>query len=116
MLLRLAADSAGKRGRRIVAIDSLSGWTRQQKLVVAAAFLGWTLDAFDFFLLVFVLKDIAQEFGTDVKAVSYALFLTLAARPIGAFFFGRAADRWGRRPVLMVDVLLYSGLGFVSGF
>ncbi len=99
-----------------MAIEALSGWTRQQKLVVVAAFLGWTLDAFDFFLMVFVLKDIAQEFGTDVKAVSYALFLTLAARPVGAFIFGRAADRWGRRPVLMVDILLYSVLGFASGF
>jgi SHS family lactate transporter-like MFS transporter len=99
-----------------MAIEALSGWTRQQKFVVTAAFLGWTLDAFDFFLMVFVLKDIATEFGTDVKAVSYALFLTLAARPVGAFIFGRVADRLGRRPALMVDVLLYSALGFVSGF
>jgi SHS family lactate transporter-like MFS transporter len=99
-----------------MAIEALSGWTRQQKFVVTAAFLGWTLDAFDFFLLVFVLKDISTEFGTDIKAVSYALFLTLAARPVGAFIFGRLADRFGRRPALMVDVLLYSALGFASGF
>ncbi len=99
-----------------MAIAALSGWTREQRYVVLAAYLGWTLDAFDFFLLVFVLKDIAQEFGTNVASVSYALFLTLAARPVGAFLFGRAADRWGRRPVLMVDVLLYSGIGFACAF
>ena len=99
-----------------MAIAALSGWTREQKHVVAASFLGWTLDAFDFFLLVFVLKDIAHEFGTEIPNVTYAIFLTLAMRPIGAFLFGRAADRWGRRPVLMVDVLLYSLLEFASGF
>ena len=75
---------------------------------VFAGFLGWTLDAFDFFLLVFVLKDIAQEFNTEITNVTYAILLTLAMRPIGAYLFGRAADRWGRRPTLMVDVLLYS--------
>jgi SHS family lactate transporter-like MFS transporter len=94
----------------------LSGWTRVQKHVVAASFLGWTLDAFDFFLLVFVLKDIAGEFHTDISNVTFAILLTLAMRPVGAFIFGRAADRWGRRPTLMVDILLYSVLEFASGF
>jgi MFS transporter, SHS family, lactate transporter len=97
-------------------IAALSGWTSQQKHVVAASFLGWTLDAFDFFLMVFVLKDIAQEFHTDVTQVTIALLLTLATRPVGAFLFGRAADRWGRRPTLMVDVLFYSAIEFASGF
>ncbi len=97
-------------------IAALSGWTTEQKHVVAASFLGWSLDAFDFFLLVFVLKDIAQEFGTDISNVTLAILLTLAMRPIGAFVFGRAADRWGRRPTLMVDVLLYSIIEFASGF
>ena len=99
-----------------MAIAALSGWTSEQKHVVAASFLGWSLDAFDFFLLVFVLKDIAAEFHTDISDVTIALFLTLAMRPIGAFIFGRAADRWGRRPTLMVDILLYSVLEFASGF
>src|SRR5271168_5131229 len=99
-----------------MAIAALSGWTSEQKHVVAASFLGWTLDAFDFFLLVFVLKDIAQEFGTEISNVTIAIFLTLAMRPIGAYIFGRAADRWGRRPTLMVDVLLYSIIEFASGF
>ena len=99
-----------------MAIAALSGWTSEQKHVVAASFLGWSLDAFDFFLLVFVLKDIAEEFKTDISVVTLAILLTLAMRPIGAFIFGRAADRWGRRPTLMVDILLYSILEFASGF
>src|ERR1700704_2926100 len=99
-----------------MAIAALSGWTSEQKHVVTASFLGWSLDAFDFFLLVFVLKDIAAEFQTDISNVPLAILLTLAMRPIGAFIFGRAADRWGRRPTLMVDVLLYSIIEFASGF
>jgi SHS family lactate transporter-like MFS transporter len=99
-----------------MAIAALSGWTSEQKHVVAASFLGWSLDAFDFFLLVFVLKDIAEEFHTDISNVTIAILLTLAMRPIGAFIFGRAADRWGRRPTLMIDILLYSILEFASGF
>jgi MFS transporter, SHS family, lactate transporter len=97
-------------------IAALSGWTNQQRSVVVATFLGWTLDAFDFFLLVFVLKDIAREFDTDIKDVTVAILLTLAMRPVGAYLFGRAADRWGRRPTLMVNVLLYSFLEFLSAF
>jgi SHS family lactate transporter-like MFS transporter len=99
-----------------MAIAALTGWTSEQKHVVAASFLGWTLDAFDFFLLVFVLKDIAAEFGTQITNVTFAILLTLAMRPIGAYLFGRAADRWGRRPTLMVDVLLYSVIELASGF
>ncbi len=97
-------------------IEALSGWTSEQKHVVAASFLGWTLDAFDFFLMVFVIKDIAHEFSTQITDVTFAILLTLAMRPIGAYIFGRAADRWGRRPTLMVDVLLYSAIEFASGF
>ena len=97
-------------------IAVLTGWSKEQRNVVIASFLGWTLDAFDFFLMVFVLKDIAAEFNTAISDVTYAILLTLAMRPIGAFLFGRAADRWGRRPTLMIDVLLYSVLEFASGF
>ena len=97
-------------------IAALTGWTREQRSVVVASFLGWTLDAFDFFLLVFVIKDIAQEFNTPISKVTFAILLTLVMRPVGAFLFGRAADRWGRRPTLMVDVLLYSFIEFASGF
>jgi MFS family permease len=96
-------------------VEALSGWTSDQKHVVAATFLGWTLDAFDFFLLVFVLKDIAAEFHSDITEVTFAILLTLAMRPLGAYLFGRAADRWGRRPTLMVDVLLYSAIDDARG-
>src|SRR6202158_1586214 len=99
-----------------MAIAALSGWTSEQRHVVAASFLGWTLDAFDFFLLVFVLKDIAAEFHTQITDITFAILLTLAMRPIGAYLFGRAADGWGRRPPLMVTVLFYSFIEFASGF
>jgi SHS family lactate transporter-like MFS transporter len=90
--------------------------TPTQRNAVIASYLGWTLDAFDFFIMVFVLKHIAEDFGTDVKSVALAITLTLAARPIGALFFGLMADRYGRRPVLMADVLAYSVLELASGF
>ncbi len=92
-------------------IPAFEGWTPVQKKVVTASFLGWTLDAFDYFLLVFVLDDVAREFGAARSAVAWALALTLALRPLGAFVFGRLADRYGRRPVMMLDVALYSVLG-----
>jgi SHS family lactate transporter-like MFS transporter len=91
-------------------------WTSQQRSVVIASYLGWTLDAFDYFLMTFMITVIATEFHRSVPQVTFALFLTLAMRPLGAFLFGRAADRWGRRPVLMIDVLIYSALEFASGF
>ena len=89
---------------------------RQQRHVVAACYLGWTLDAFDFFIMVFVLRDIARAFTTSLTAVTWAITLTLAMRPVGAFIFGRIADRFGRRPTLMANVLTYSVLEFASGF
>src|SRR6202166_579573 len=91
-------------------------WTKSQKNVVLAAYLGWTLDAFDFFLMVFMFKDVATTFHVDVKNVSQAVFLTLAARPIGAFAFGRLADRFGRKPTLMWNILAFSVLEAASGF
>lgn len=95
---------------------SIQALTPAQRNTVIASFLGWTLDAFDFFILVFVIKDIAKEFNTSIPAVSIAIFLTLAMRPIGALIFGLASDRYGRRITLMVDVLLYSALELLSGF
>ncbi|MGG6897218.1 MFS transporter [Rhizobium sp. BR 315] len=100
----------------MTALDSLRSLSPQQRNTVIAAYLGWTLDAFDFFILVFVLKHIAEEFHTDVPAVAVAIFLTLAMRPLGALIFGLAADRYGRRVTLMVDVLLYSVFEFLTGF
>ena len=91
-------------------------WTREQRNVTIAAYLGWTLDAFDFFLMVFVFKDIAAEFNTKITDVTIALTLTLAARPIGALIFGRLADKFGRRPTLMVNIACYSLIELLSGF
>ncbi len=89
---------------------------RQQRSAFLASFLGWTLDAFDFFLMVFMLRAIAQEFGTDVKTVTIAITLTLAMRPLGALVFGLLADRFGRRPILMIDIILFSVLELASAF
>jgi SHS family lactate transporter-like MFS transporter len=93
----------------------LATLTGPQKTAIWAGYLGWTLDAFDFFLLVFMLKPISEAFGADIKSVSEALFLTLAARPIGALVFGALADKFGRRPVLMLVVLLFSVFSALSG-
>ena len=97
-------------------LATLRSLNADQRHTVLASFLGWTLDAFDFFLLVFVLDDIAREFDSTVKAVSLGILLTLAARPLGALLFGRLADRFGRRPVLMVDVALFSFLELICAF
>ena len=97
-------------------ITELKSLDPSQRSAIWASYLGWTLDAFDYFLMVFMLSAIAKEFGTDVKAVSQAVFLTLAARPIGAFVFGWLAEHFGRRPVLMADIILFSVLEFASGF
>ncbi|NMZ74777.1 MFS transporter [Pseudomonas nitroreducens] len=91
-------------------------WSPTQRNVVIASVLAWTLDAFDFFLLVFVLTDIAQTFHVDLPQVSLAILLTLAVRPIGALLFSRAAERYGRRPVLMINILIYSLLELASAF
>jgi MFS transporter, SHS family, lactate transporter len=96
--------------------DDLKLLTAPQRNAVVASYLGWTLDAFDFFILVFVLGDIAKEFNVSHSAVTDTLFLTLAMRPLGAFLFGLAADRWGRRPTLMIDVAFYSIVEFLCGF
>ena len=91
-------------------------WTKSQRNVVLAAYLGWTLDAFDFFLMVFMFKDISTEFGVSLTTSGTAVFLTLAARPIGAFVFGWLADRYGRKPTLMWNIVAFSALEMLSGF
>ena len=75
------------------AISVLRSLTPKQRSAVLSSYLGWTLDAFDFFILVFVIKDVAAEFAVSVTDVTYAILLTLAARPLGALLFGLAADK-----------------------
>ena len=91
-------------------------WTREQVHVTVAAYLGWTLDAFDFFLMVFVLKDIATEFHVAIHDVAYGISLSLFMRPVGALIFGRLADKIGRRPTLMINIVAYSIIELLSGF
>lgn len=91
-------------------------WTKSQRNVVIAAYLGWTLDAFDFFLMVFMFHDISKDLHSSAQVVSTAVLLTLAARPIGAFIFGRLGDHFGRKPALMWNIIAFSLLEMLSGF
>jgi SHS family lactate transporter-like MFS transporter len=90
--------------------------TPVQRNTFIACFLGWTLDAFDFFILVFCVSALATQFQTKVSAITEAIFLTLAVRPLGAVLFGLMADRFGRRPTLMVDIIAYSVFELASAF
>ena len=89
---------------------------RDQWNALAASFLGWTLDAFDFFLVAFCLTAIGREFHQPDAAVAFSLALTLAFRPVGAFIFGLMADRYGRRLPLMLDLVFYSAVEVATGF
>jgi SHS family lactate transporter-like MFS transporter len=90
--------------------------TPVQRNTFVACFLGWSLDAFDFFILTLCVSAIATEFHAKVSEVFEAIFLTLVFRPLGAFLFGLAADRFGRRPTLMVDIIAYSAFELSSAF
>jgi SHS family lactate transporter-like MFS transporter len=82
---------------------------------VVAGFLGWTFDAFDFFVLVFVLPAVAKDFGRSIPELALTMTATLATRPLGAVLFGLLADRYGRRPVLMANIAFYSFMEVLSG-
>ncbi|MCT6879864.1 MAG: MFS transporter [Commensalibacter sp.] len=94
----------------------MQAFTRTERNVVFACVSSWMLDAFDFFILVFVLTQISKTFSTALSSVSVALTLTLAARPIGAFIFGRAAEKYGRKPVLMANILSFTSMGLLAAF
>src|SRR5947207_7672887 len=80
-----------------------------------ASFLGWTLDAFDFFLVGLSLTAIAAEFHKTDADIALSIALTLGFRPVGAFIFGLLADRYGRRLPLMIDLVFYSFIEVLSG-
>src|ERR671930_517950 len=88
---------------------------RDQGAAVVAGFLGWTLDAFDFFLVVMTLTAIAREFGRSDAAIAASIGVTLMFRPVGAFIFGLLADRYGRKLPLMADLVFYSVVEVLSG-
>ena len=90
--------------------------TTDHRHAIAASFLGWTLDAFDFFLVSMALTNIASEFGRADKDVAYSISLTLAFRPVGAFIFGLLADRYGRRLPLMIDLVFFAAVEVATGF
>ncbi len=96
--------------------EPLRSLNRSQRHTFLASLAGWSLDAFDFFVFVFALKSIAGEFHATVKAVSEGIFLTLAMRPVGALVFGWLAERFGRRPILMVNIVSYSVFELASAF
>lgn len=86
-----------------------------QRNAVLAGFLGWTLDAFDFFVLVFVLGPVAHDFGRSIPAIALTITASLAMRPVGALAFGLLADRYGRRRLLIWNILFYSVIEVLSG-
>jgi SHS family lactate transporter-like MFS transporter len=86
-----------------------------QRNAVLAGFLGWTLDAFDFFILTLIIDDVASAFGRSRPDIAFALTVTLAMRPVGAVVFGIMADRLGRRLPLMLNVIFYAVLSVLSG-
>ena len=90
--------------------------TPVQRNTFIACFMGWSLDAFDFFILIFCVTALAEQFHLPPSKVLEASFLTLAMRPVGAFVFGLMADRFGRRPTLMVDIIAYSVFELASAF
>jgi len=100
----------------VEALRLFQSLNRDQRNTFIACFLGWSLDALDFFLLTFVLAPIARDFSTSIAKIGYAITLTLAMRPVGAFLFGLLGDRFGRRIPLMIDIVFYSAMELLTAF
>ena len=98
------------------AIRLFKSLDRTQRKTFVACFLGWALDAFDFFLLTFVLVPVAHEFGRTIPEVAFGITLTLMMRPLGAFIFGLLGDKFGRRVPLMADIIFYSVVELLTAF
>src|SRR4051812_2603462 len=103
-------------GPTAAAASSSRASSREAVYATIAGFLGWTLDAFDFFLVGLSLTAIAKEFGKSDKQVALSIGVTLAFRPVGAFIFGLLADRYGRRLPMILDLVFYSAVEVATGF
>jgi len=90
--------------------------SREQRNTFIACFLGWALDALDFFLVTFVLGQISQDFGQSIPKVAFSITITLMMRPLGAFIFGLLGDKFGRRIPLMIDIVFYSVMELLTAF
>jgi SHS family lactate transporter-like MFS transporter len=100
----------------VTAAPARAPLTTDQRTAFTAAFLGWTMDAYDYFLVVLVYADIAKDFGVSLERMAFLTTATLLMRPVGAVIFGLWADRSGRRLPLLVDVTFYSLVGFACAF
>ena len=100
----------------VEALRLFKSLNRIQRHTFLACFLGWSLDALDFFLLTFVLVPISREFGRSIPEVAFAITATLMARPLGAFLFGLLGDKFGRRIPLMIDIVFYSLMELLTAF
>ncbi len=98
------------------AVQLFKSLDRNQRKTFLACFLGWALDAFDFFLLTFVIVPMAGDFGVSIAEITYAITLTLAMRPVGAFIFGLLGDRFGRRIPLMINIIFFSLMELLTAF
>jgi SHS family lactate transporter-like MFS transporter len=96
--------------------EQAAGLTKDQRNAFVAAYLGWAMDAFDYFLVVLVYSEIADDFHVSLTDMAFLTTATLVMRPVGALLFGLWADRKGRRTPLMVDVAFYSVIGFACAF
>jgi MFS transporter, SHS family, lactate transporter len=97
-------------------MQQLRALTSQQRRAFTACFLGWTLDSFDFFILTWCLDEVATQFQISHTTVTESIFATLAMRPVGALLFGWLAERFGRRPVLMANIVCFSVFELASAF
>jgi SHS family lactate transporter-like MFS transporter len=97
-------------------LQQIRALTKAQRRAFTACFLGWSLDSFDFFILTFCLDEVATQFQISHTTVTESIFATLAMRPVGALLFGWLAEKFGRRPVLMANIVCFSVFELASAF